>query len=85
MTPMTTNSEASPGNTPLELEHFVIVDNLIQARATDIIQTPLFCFSKTERGITDYEGFTGKDIDRFVNHAAKYYLEHGLQSMRSTI
>ena len=79
MAPRANTDDASLGNTPLEMQDFLIVDDLLQARAADKIQTPLLCFPRTERGVIDYEGFTGSDIDRFVDHAAKYYLRHGLQ------
>ena len=79
MAPRATTGDASLGNTPLELEDFLTADDLLRARAADKTQTPLLCFPRTERGVIDYEGFTGSDIDRFVDHAAKYYLRHGLQ------
>lgn len=79
MAPTAATDDAPLGNTPLEREDFIIVDDLLQARASDKIQTPLLCFPRSERGIIDYEGFTGSDIDRFVDHAAKYYLMRGLQ------
>ena len=79
MAPTATTDDASLGNAPLELEDFLIADDLLRARALDKIQTPLLCFPRSERGVIDYEGFTGSDIDRFVDHAAKYYLTHGLQ------
>ena len=79
MAPTATTDDAPLGNTPLELENFVVADDLLQARASDKIQTPLLCFPRLERGVIDYEGFTGSDIDRFVDHAAKYYLTQGLQ------
>lgn len=79
MAPRAPTGDASLENIPLELENFLIADDLLRARAADKIQTPLLCFPRTERGVIDYEGFTGSDIDRFVDHAAKYYLRHGLQ------
>ena len=79
MAPRATTGDASLGNTPPELEDFLIADDLLRARAADRIQTPLVCFPRTERGVIDYESFTGSDIDRFVDHAAKHYLRHGLQ------
>lgn len=79
MAPRVTTGDSSRGNTPLELEDFLIADDLLRARAADKIQTPLLCFPRTERSVIDYEGFTGSDIDRFVDHAAKYYLRHGLE------
>ena len=63
-------------------ENFLISDDLLQARAADKHQVQLFCFPRSERGIIDYEGYTGKDIDRFVDHAAKYYMHCGLQPVR---
>ena len=79
MAPRAITDDASLGNKPLEMEDFVIADDLLRARAADKIQTPLLCFPRTERGLIDYEAFTGSDIDRFVDHAVKYYLMHGLQ------
>ena len=79
MAPRATTGDSSRGNTPLDLQDFLIADDLLRARAADKIQTPLLCFPRTERSVIDYEGFTGSDIDRFVDHAAKYYLRHGLQ------
>ena len=79
MAPRATTGDASIENTLREGEDFLIADDLLRARAADKIQTPLLCFPRTERGVIDYEGFAGSDIDRFVDHAAKYYLRHGLQ------
>ncbi|KAK4691546.1 hypothetical protein P7C71_g5477, partial [Lecanoromycetidae sp. Uapishka_2] len=60
-------------------QDFLICEDLLQARAADKDQIPLLCFPKTERGTIDYEHYTGKDIDRYVDHAAKYYMRCGLQ------
>lgn len=64
---------------PPEEENFLIMDDLIRARAADKNQIPLLCFPKSTGGITDYEEFGGRDIDRFVDHAAKYYMKCGLK------
>ncbi len=66
------------GNTPVEEEDIILSDDLLRLRAADKTQVPLLCFPKSERGTADYEEFTGRDIDRFVDQAAKYYLRCGL-------
>jgi len=63
-------------------EDFLICEDLLRARAADKDQIPLICFPKTERGTVDYEEYTGRDIDCFVDHAAKYYMRCGLQPVR---
>jgi hypothetical protein len=70
---------------PDEKENFLICEDLLRSRAADKNQIPLFCFPKTERGTIDYEGYTGRDIDRFVDHAAKYYVRCGLQPVSQPI
>ena len=67
------------GNTPTEKEDIMLLDDLLRLRAADKTQVPLLCLPKSEQDIVDYEEFTGKDIDRFVDQAAKYYMRCGLQ------
>ena len=66
-------------NTPVENEDLLISDDLLKARAEDKNQIPLLCFPRSERGVTDYDEFTGQDLDRMVDHAAKHYLQSGLR------
>lgn len=61
-------------NTPVEEEDLIIFDDLLRLRAADKTQVPLLCFPRSERGSVDYDEFTGRDIDRFVDQAAKYYM-----------
>ncbi|KAL8707032.1 MAG: hypothetical protein Q9225_007868, partial [Loekoesia sp. 1 TL-2023] len=58
-----------------DLGEFVLIDDLFKARAKDKSQTPLIAFPKSERGVSDFEFFTGSDLDRFVEHAARYYIQ----------
>ena len=67
-----------------DLGEFVLIDDLFKARAKDEVQRPLIAFPKSERGATDFEFFTGSDLDRFVAHAARYYVQAGLQVVRSS-
>ncbi|KAI4149890.1 MAG: hypothetical protein L6R39_002393 [Caloplaca ligustica] len=62
------------------LGDFIIIDDLFKARANDRIQKPLLAFPRSERGVSDFELFSGQDLDRFVEHAAKYYLQAGLRT-----
>jgi acyl-coenzyme A synthetase/AMP-(fatty) acid ligase len=83
MTPIAITNGVPPDNVPVDNEIYLIADDLLQARAADRAQIPLLCFPRTERGVVDFEEFTGKDIDRFVDHAAKYYKECGVQPVGS--
>ena len=79
MAPIATADYVASGNAPLEEEDMILADDLLRLRAADKTQIPLLRFPRSERDIVDYEDFTGKDIDRFVDHAAKYYIRCGLQ------
>ena len=72
-------------NTPIEKEDIILLDDLLRLRAADQTQVPLLCFPKSERGIIDYEEFNGRDIDRFVDQAAKYYMRCGLQPVSESL
>ena len=65
-------------NIPVEEEDIVLSDDLLRLRALDSLQVPLLCFPKSGRDIVDYEEFNGRDIDRFVDQAAKHYMRCGL-------
>ena len=67
------------GNVPVEEEDIILSDDLLRLRAADKIQVPLLCFPRSERDTVQYEEFNGRDIDRFVDQAAKYYMRCGLQ------
>ncbi|KAL8694896.1 MAG: hypothetical protein Q9218_000560 [Villophora microphyllina] len=62
-----------------ELGDLVIIDDVFKARAKDKIQTPLIAFPKSERGASDFEFFTGQDLDRIIEHAARHYMRAGLR------
>ena len=79
MAPIATADDSVKLNIPVEEEDIILSDDLLRLRAADKTQVPLLCFPKSERGTVDYEDFTGRDIDRFVDQAAKYYMRCGLQ------
>ena len=79
MAPKIPKNFSANGDATVEGEDIVLSDDLLRLRAMDVIQVPLLCFPTSERGTTDYEQFNGKDLDRFVDQAAKYYINCGLQ------
>ena len=85
MEPISTANDSGNANVPVEREDINLSDDLLRLRAADKIQVPLLCFPKSERGTVDYEEFTGRDIDRYVDQAAKYYMRYGLQPVGESI
>ncbi|CAO1598011.1 hypothetical protein XANCAGTX0491_001788 [Xanthoria calcicola] len=68
------------GNGPEEdLGEIILIDDLFRLRAKDKVQKPLIAFPKSESSVSDFEYFTGRDLDRFVEHAARHYLGLGLK------
>ena len=55
------------------------LDELIRRRAEDDVQTPILAYPKSSQGVTDYEYFSGRDIDRFIDSGAKALIEKGLK------
>lgn len=62
-----------------DLGEIILIDDLFKVRAQDKVQKPLIAFPKSERSVSDFEYFTGRDLDRFVEHAARHYLGLGLK------
>ena len=85
MTPIVTADSMISGNIPVEEEDLVICDDLLRLRATDKEQVPLLCFPRSERGPVEYEQFTGREIYRFVDHAAKHYMRCGLEPVGDAV
>lgn len=53
------------------------LDELIRRRALDSDQYPLIAYPKTRLGVDDYELFTGKDLNKLVDGAAKHLIKSG--------
>jgi hypothetical protein len=56
-------------------------DEVIRERAGDEDQVPLVAYPKSKLGITDYEFFTGKQLDRLVDGAAKCLVQAGVKPL----
>ncbi|KAI9743887.1 MAG: hypothetical protein M1818_002621 [Claussenomyces sp. TS43310] len=61
-------------------------DDIVRQRAIDDDQSPLIAYPKTRSGVSDYEFFTGKDLNRLVDGAAKSLIAAGIEPVyESTI
>lgn len=79
MVPIVSADCSVNGNIALREEDIIVLDGLLRLRAIGKTHVPLLCFPNTERSIIDYEEFSGRDIDRFVDQAAKYFMKCDLQ------
>ena len=61
-----------------------LLDDLIRQRAVDEDQTPLLAYPKSKLGITDYEFFTGRELNRLVDGAAKALIKRGIKPVVCT-
>ena len=59
------------------------VDEFIRQLANDQEQVPLLAYPTIERSASKCEYFTGRDLDRFVDAAAKYFIKSGLDPVVS--
>ena len=61
-----------------------VLDDIIRHRAADDPPAPILGYPKSEDTVDEYENFTGKELDQFVDGAVKYFLESGLKPVRQT-
>ncbi|KAL9625656.1 MAG: hypothetical protein Q9160_000370 [Pyrenula sp. 1 TL-2023] len=53
------------------------LDELIRRRSEESIQIPLLAYPESKQGLTDYEFFSGKDINRLIDGAVKRLIKEG--------
>lgn len=78
----TRNRNTKMGEMVPESSHLVTVDDLIRTCAEDADGKPLLAFPKKRTGSDgpwSFELFSGKDLDRFAEGAAREYLQRGLR------
>ena len=64
----------------------LMIDDLIRERAKDEHQVPILGYPRYEDRPTDYELFTGKDLDRMVDEACRVLMKAGLEmNSRTTV
>ena len=61
-----------------------VLDDIIRYRAADDHPAPILGYPKSEDTVSEYEYFTGKELDQFVDGAVKYFLESGLKPVRKS-
>ncbi|KAJ8113813.1 hypothetical protein ONZ43_g5059 [Nemania bipapillata] len=62
-----------------EFGELAVIDDIIRHRAADNPPAPILAYPRTPRSVDDYEKFTGKQLNQFVDGAVKYFLSHGLR------
>ncbi|KAI0526483.1 putative NRPS-like enzyme [Xylaria bambusicola] len=64
----------------------LMIDDLIRERAKDEHQVPILGYPRYKDKPTDYELFTGKDLDRMVDEACRVLMKAGLEmNSRKTV
>ncbi|KAI1813894.1 acetyl-CoA synthetase-like protein [Poronia punctata] len=56
-----------------------MMDDLIRDRAKDEVQVPILGYPRYKDRATDYELFTGKDLDRMVDETCRVLMKAGLE------
>jgi hypothetical protein len=56
-----------------------VLDDVIRNRALDSPPSHILGYPKFGNSVDEYETFTGKDIDQFVNEAVEYFIASGLE------
>ena len=79
LTTVVDSATEAPNKTVVAEQEFLTTDDLLSTRAADEDQIPLINFPRSERGITDFVGYTAKYLDRMVDHVANRYIELGVK------
>lgn len=55
-----------------------VLDDIIQFRKTDDVQSPILAYPKGEKSVADYEYFTAQELDRLIDGNVKQLIKLGL-------
>ena len=61
-----------------------VFDDILRHRAEDEEQVPILGYPRND-DLSDYEKFTGKQLDKFVDAAVKHYIKIGLKPVRQKV
>lgn len=64
-----------------ELGDLKVLDDIVRHRAADKVQVPILGYPKSESSVSDYELFTGQQLDSFIDATVKYLLASGLKAV----
>lgn len=56
-----------------------MLDDIIRHRSKDNPPAPILGYPRVEDNPSDYETFTGQQLDSFVDAACKYFIKNGLK------
>ncbi|KAI5287183.1 hypothetical protein KEM54_006185, partial [Ascosphaera aggregata] len=56
----------------------LVLDDIIQFRKSDKVQTPILAYPKGEKSVANFEYFTAQELDRMIDGNVKKYIELGL-------
>lgn len=56
-----------------------VIDDIIWNRSLDDPQTPVLGYPKFDDRVDEYETFTGKQLNEFIDAAVHYFMDHGLK------
>lgn len=59
-----------------------VLDDIIRYRAADADQVPILGYPRSDNDLSDYEKFTGRQLDFFVDGAANHLIAQGLEPVR---
>lgn len=63
------------------LGEFYLLDDVFKLRGADKVQIPLVAFPRSEGAVISFDYFTGHDMDRFIDMAARHYAEANIQAV----
>ena len=69
----TASIEVVASSSDESLGEFYLLDDVFKLRGADKVQVPLVAFPRYEGAVISFEYFTGYDMDRFIDMAAKHY------------
>ena len=59
------------------IDKYLTIDGLLKSHAAEEEQSPAICYPA--HGVADYEEHSAADIDRYVDVAARFYVQQGLE------
>jgi hypothetical protein len=60
-----------------------VLDDIIRHRAADNPQVAILGYPRFEHSPDDYERFTGRQLDQFIDAAAKQFISSGFRPVHS--
>lgn len=68
-----------------EFGELKVLDDIIRHRAADHPPLPILGYPRFKHSVVDYELFTGKQLDLFVDATVKYFIRSGLEPVWSLL